>query len=459
MVVVVPVVSISWAVGRDLCNLWLRREEEMHQMSPDLLDRHRLLRLLLGMLVFAVGILLAHLIWSILVTLGDVILLFFLAWIIAFILEPVSILLQKRGLKRVLAVSLIYIALLVVVSGFIVLTIPSIESEVKLLASEITAALSPGNLDNLNSNFVVMLRHLGFSKENAHNIVNSISDQIPALTLNFTSNAVNTTTQLFASILSILFDTFLVLIISFYMMLDGDRLVESFVRRLPTAWIPDVRLFQSYVEQIFGGFFRAQLTIGFIYGILTWMILMIFQQANGLLVGVVSGIIMLLPFIGPPLSIVPPLLLVLLQSPASNLGWNLVLLIIALIIAQQIVMQMLAPRIFGSQMGIHPLLLFAALLIGAKFGGVWGAFFAGPIIAVAYAMARVYYDRFSENSPLFEHRVPAAETISQVESQRIQQGQKEKKEDEEGEEAGFPSGVMPSIRSTSSSRASSTSPH
>jgi predicted PurR-regulated permease PerM len=417
------------------------------------------------MLVFAVGILLAHLIWSILVTLGDVILLFFLAWIIAFILEPVSILLQKRGLNRVLAVSLIYIALLVVVSGFIVLTIPSIESEVKLLASEITAALSPGNLDSLNSNFVVMLRHLGFSKENAHNIVNSISDQIPALTLNFTSNAVNTTTQLFASILSILFDTFLVLIISFYMMLDGDRLVESLVRRLPTAWIPDVRLFQNYVEQIFGGFFRAQLTIGFIYGILTWMILMIFQQANGLLVGVVSGIIMLLPFIGPPLSIVPPLLLVLLQSPASNLGWNLVLLVIALIVAQQVVMQLLAPRIFGSQMGIHPLLLFAALLIGAKFGGVWGAFFAGPIIAVAYAMARVYYDRFAETSPLFEHRVPDTETTSQAESQRIQQGQKDEahrelsKEDEDGKKVGFPSRVSPSIRSTSSSGASSSSPH
>jgi predicted PurR-regulated permease PerM len=431
----------------------------MQQMSPDLLDRHRLLRLLLGMLVFAVGILLARLIWSILVTLGDVILLFFLAWIIAFILEPVSILLQKRGLNRVLAVSLIYIALLVVVSGFIVLTIPSIESEVKLLASEITEALSPGNLANLNSNFVVMLRHLGFSKENAHNIVNSISDQVPALTLNFTSNAVNTTTQLFASILSILFDTFLVLIISLYMMLDGDRLVESFVRRLPTAWIPDVRLFQSYVEQIFGGFFRAQLTIGFIYGILTWMILMIFQQANGLLVGVVSGIIMLLPFIGPPLSIVPPLLLVLLQSPANNLGWNLVLLVVALIIAQQIVMQLLAPRIFGSQMGIHPLLLFAALLIGAKFGGVWGAFFAGPIIAVAYAMARVYYERFSESSPLFEHRALAVETTGQVESPRILPGQKNEKEDDDGEEVGFPSGVSPSIRSTSSTGATSSSPH
>lgn len=385
-------------------SLWTGLGKDAQLMSPDLLDRHRILRLLLVLLIFVLGIILLRLTWSILVTLGDVILLFFLGWIIAFILEPVSLLLQKRGLKRVFAVSLIYVALLVVVSGIIVLTVPSIKDEVQLLASEITAALSPGNLTNLNNSFVSMLRHIGFSKQNAHSIVNTISDQIPQMALSLTSGAVNTTTQFFTQILGILFDTFLVMIISFYMMLDGDRLVESFVRRLPPAWISDVRLFQSYVEQIFGGFFRAQLTIGLIYGILTWVILMFFQQANGLLVGVVSGIIMLLPFIGPPLSIIPPVLLVLLQTPTANVGWSLLLLVIVLVIAQQVVMQVLAPRIFGSQMGIHPLLLFAALLIGAKLGGVWGAFFAGPIIAVALAMARLYYDRFAESSPLFPSR-------------------------------------------------------
>jgi len=386
-------------------------------MSPDLLERHRMLRLLVGMLIFVIGIFIVYLIWSILVMLGDVILLFFLAWIIAFILEPVSLLLQKRGLKRVLAVSLIYVALMVVVSGLIVLTIPSIEYEVQLLASEVTRALSPDNLGSLSQSAVTLLRHFGLSKQNARNIVNSISGQIPQMTLSLTSGAVNTTTQLVAEVVSILFDTFLVMIISFYMMLDGDRLVESFVRRLPTAWISDVRLFQNYVEQIFGGFFRAQLTIGVIYGILTWIILIVFQQANGLLVGVVSGIIMLLPFIGPHLSIVPPVLLVLLQSSSSDLGLTVLLLIIVLIIAQQVVMQLLAPHIFGAQMGIHPLLLFAALLVGAKLGGVWGAFFAGPIIAVAYAMAKVYYDRFAQASPLF-HGQPAAAPLAVARAER-----------------------------------------
>jgi predicted PurR-regulated permease PerM len=140
---------------------------------------------------------------------------------------------------------------------------------------------------------------------------------------------------------------------------------------------------------------------------------------------VISGIIMLLPFIGPPLSIIPPVLLVLLQSSSSDLGLSLLLLIVALIIAQQVVMQMLAPRIFGAQMGIHPLLLFAALLVGAKLGGVWGAFFAGPIIAVAFAMAKVYYNRFAEASPLFRRQslaVPLAATRAEkadAEDERI----------------------------------------
>ena len=386
-------------------------------MPRDLLDRHRGLRILLGLLITILAIAAARLIWFTLVAVGDVILLFFLAWIIAFILEPVSLLLQRHRLPRTVAVSLIYLALLVVVSGGVVLAIPSIVDEVKLLASEITTALSPTNLTALNTNLTATLRHLGLSQRNAHTIVDTISAQLPQWAQGLTGNAVNVTTSLFASILNVLFDTFLVLIISFYMMLDGDRLVERFVVKLPPAWIPDVRLFQRYVEQIFGGFFRAQLTIGAIYGILTWLVLVVLGQANGLLVALFAGALMLLPFIGPFLAVIPPLLLVLLQSPSGDLLRNLILVTIALIVAQQIVMQLVAPRVFGKQMGVHPLLLFAGLLIGAKVGGVWGAFFAGPIVAVAYAMFRVYYLRFRASSPLYQdQRDPdaAPDTLAEV---------------------------------------------
>jgi predicted PurR-regulated permease PerM len=77
-----------------------------------------------------------------------------------------------------------------------------------------------------------------------------------------------------------------------------------------------------------------------------------------------------------------------------------------LIIAQQITLQIIAPRVFGSTMGVHPLLLFAGLLIGAKIGGVWGAFFAGPAVAIAYSMFEVFYDRYQRSSPHFPNKPP-----------------------------------------------------
>ncbi|MFI5274175.1 MAG: AI-2E family transporter [Ktedonobacterales bacterium] len=383
--------------------------------TRDLLERHRALRILLTLVLVIVAIVAVGLVWNAAVLFGDVILLFFLAWIVAFILEPVSIVLQRHRLPRTLAVTLIYLGLMLVVSGGIVLAIPSIVDEVKLLASEITVALSASNIASWNTNLVSGLRHVGFSQRNAQDFVNSLSAQIPAWAQGATSNAVNATTQLVTSILTVLFDAFLVLIISFYMMLDGDQLVEGWVRRLPPRWIPDVRLFQRYVERIFGGFFRAQLTIGAIYCVLTWLVLVMLGQANGLLVALLAGAIMLLPFIGPPLAVVPPVLLVLLQSPSTDLARNLVVVVLALVVAQQIVMQLIAPRVFGATMGVHPLLLFAGLLIGAKVGGVWGAFFAGPIVAVAYAMLRVYYDRFVQTSELFRTEPEATAESSGLE--------------------------------------------
>lgn len=374
-------------------------------MTRDLLDRHRSLRVLVLLLLAIVALYLLNLVWNVFVLFSDVILLFFLAWIVAFVLEPVSLLLQRRHVPRPLAVTLIYTALLVVVSGGIVLAIPSLEEEVRLLASEITTALSGANLESLNANAISTLRHLGFSQQNAHNIVDAVSGQIPGWIQALTNNAVNSTTSLFASILTVLFDAFLVLIVSFYMMLDGGRLTEHIIAKLPPRWVPDVRLFQRYVEQIFGGFFRAQLTLAAIYAVLTWLVLLLVGQGN-LLVALISGVLLLLPFIGTVLCLVPPVLLVLLQAPSDNLVWNLGISIGLLILAQNIVFQIIAPKVFGVHLGVHPLILFAALLVGTKVGGVWGAFFAGPFVAVGYAMLRVYYERFVKVSSLFAPEPP-----------------------------------------------------
>ncbi len=370
-------------------------------MISDLLDRHRSLRILLSLIILVVAIYLFQLIWSFVTLFADIILLFFLAWIVSFILAPISEFLQRRHVPRVLAVALIYLSLAVIISGLIVLTIPVIGGQMQRLALEVSAAFSPANLNLLASNVFVTLRRMGLSNSDAHKFVSQITAQLPNDATILAQTGLNLATQLVTSILTILADTFLVIILSFYMMLDGDRLIESLVLRLPPSWRPDIRLFQRNVDQIFGGFFRAQLIIGLVYALFTWVTLMALGQANGLLVALLAGILMLLPLIGPYLAVIPPVVLVLLQTPSDQVALKVIILLIVLIAAQQIALQVLAPRIFSATMGVPPLILFAALLVGAKIGGVWGAFFAAPIVSVAFATIDVFYSRFQANSPLF----------------------------------------------------------
>ncbi|HST89891.1 MAG TPA: AI-2E family transporter [Ktedonobacterales bacterium] len=372
-------------------------------MGRDLLQRHRSLRLLVGLVIVALALHVIEVIWSALSLVGDVILMFLLAWIITFILAPVAALMQRRGIPRVAAVSLIYFTLLIVVAGGITLAIPALQAQISSLASSITTALSPANMAALDQSLVAALRQVGVGPSEARNLVDQLSSRLPALTSALAQNSVGIAEQLAASILTAIFDASLVVIISFYMMLDGARLVEGIVVRLPPAWARDVRLFQRYINDIFGGFFRAQLIIAAIYSAMTWLVLVILGLGDGALpVAILAGVLMLLPLIGVFLAIVPPVLLLLIQVPPSEALFRLVLLVFLLGAAQHVVLNLLAPRIFGHHMGIPTLLLFAALLLGAREGGVWGAFFAGPVVAVGYAMIEVIYDRWSATSPLFQ---------------------------------------------------------
>ncbi|HKD74172.1 MAG TPA: AI-2E family transporter, partial [Ktedonobacterales bacterium] len=76
-------------------------------------------------------------------------------------------------------------------------------------------------------------------------------------------------------------------------------------------------------------------------------------------------------------------------------------LVVMLFVAQQLVLQVLAPRIMSQGVGLHPIWLFAALLIGAKLVGVWGAFFAPPFAALLAVLLREVHARWAAHSPLF----------------------------------------------------------
>ena len=168
-------------------------------MYNDLLERHTVLRVLAWLLAVIAALVAGGMIWSVIIHFGGVILLFFLAWVITFILQPLSIFLERRGMPRLLAVSLIYFALLAVSVGSIVLALPTIHVEVTLIAGEITATFTPSNLSHLADQAVAYLHQLGLSSQDARNLVSQVAGRIPQFITNLTNSAVATSTTLLAS--------------------------------------------------------------------------------------------------------------------------------------------------------------------------------------------------------------------------------------------------------------------
>ena len=93
-------------------------------------------------------------------------------------------------------------------------------------------------------------------------------------------------------------------------------------------------------------------------------------------------------------SALPPLLVVLLESPGVAV-WTLVILFAF----QFVIVNVLMPRLLSEAVGLHPLLVFAAILFSVKIAGFWGAFFGIPVAGVLWAMGKFFFDEWRKDNP------------------------------------------------------------
>jgi predicted PurR-regulated permease PerM len=126
-----------------------------------------------------------------------------------------------------------------------------------------------------------------------------------------------------------------------------------------------------------------------------------------LLSSVVAGLVLFIPFLGPPAAVVLPVTIALLTRPEVT-----IYLFLGLLALQQVIFNVLAPRILSRQVGLHPLLVFFAVLTGARVAGIWGAIFGVPIVAVLTAMISFYRATHEERVARLQQQLPGQELVS-----------------------------------------------
>jgi predicted PurR-regulated permease PerM len=216
-----------------------------------------------------------------------------------------------------------------------------------------------------------------------------------------------------AEVGGLLLDAVLVLVISVYLVADGTRLRERSLAIVPAAYRERTLFLQANVARVLGGYLRGQLTLAAIVGLLTGVGMSLLGLPYAIVLGVLAGLFELVPMFGPILSAVPAIV-VALFLPFPTVIW----VVVFFLAVQQIENNLLAPRISGHAVGLHPLGAMFALLAGFQLAGILGGLFAVPIAGVLWVLiAAAYRNAVVEPAPpprwaLPRWRRPAAAAAS-----------------------------------------------
>jgi predicted PurR-regulated permease PerM len=181
-----------------------------------------------------------------------------------------------------------------------------------------------------------------------------------------------------------------VLFMAFYMLLEGPALRAGFLAlfaRRERARVAEV------VDQIgakFGGWVRGQLLLGLIIGLAAGVGMAAIQMPYPFLLGMVAGLLEMIPMLGPTLGSIPAIFLALFQPP-----WKLIFTVAWYVIIQQTEGNFIVPRVMRSAVGMSPLLTILALIIGGKLLGIVGALLAIPVAAALQVIVGEITRRFT----------------------------------------------------------------
>src|SRR5262245_5937001 len=243
------------------------------------------------------GIYLVGLLWQVIQEFADIILLFFLAWLVAFVLEPVVGTLVEGRLPRLAAIGLTYVTLLVLLSLGVILLVPALTVQtVEVVRSfptyveQATAVLT--GLQNtanewLSSRGSPVLVDLGSALN-----PQELSRRADALGPPILSNVVGFAT----GAATLLAEVLIMLILSFYFMVDGARLANGMILALPLRAQDDARFLVASIHRAFAGFLRGQMIQALVGGIGTGLIMSLLGVDFALLSSVVAGLVLLIPF-------------------------------------------------------------------------------------------------------------------------------------------------------------------
>lgn len=325
------------------------------------------------------------------------------ATLLAYVLAPtVNHLHRRRGLNRILSISIVYGILLLGFVGSVAFIYPHLKNQYESLSQAITGFATNAPLEcselaariekitppQLKPTLAPYLAELSQNSPSVVKLQADIQERIPVL-LGGTFSGVFTGVKAAAGALTALV---LVPLFTFYILMDSEIYYYGFLRMIPQRWKSDATSLMNDIDEVLGRYIRGQLIVCGTIGASIAVALNLVGLEYATLIGVFAGIVDIIPYLGVAIGMIPAFLV----AWVNHSFLFAVFVVVVMEVVHWTEGHVIVPAVIGHSVGLPPLVVMIALGAGAELGGVFGMVFAIPVAAIIRVLC-VFYIRKLEH--------------------------------------------------------------
>ena len=319
--------------------------------------------------------------------LRSVALIILIAGLLAYVVNWLVSLLARR-VPRVAAVWISMGVFMFVMLGTFGTTLPLLSSQIIEFSGSLGEMIN--RLDVQIHSWNIPFLHLG------ENTITNYLDQIGTEWQRSTPQIISATQNLLSGTASLLATILIIPLLTLYLLLDGERLRNSFIMSIPERFRNSLDRLMSAISKSLGNYIYSRLVLGLFVGIMTTVILSIFEIRFALLLGLLAFFGEFIPVIGPWLAYLPTALIVMTGDSPGTAFITLLVVSFYYLIVQMIENYVIVPKLMADTMDLHPLTVIVAIMIGGTLGGIPGLFVSIPVAAMIKVLLNIYYFKTAE---------------------------------------------------------------
>ena len=308
---------------------------------------------------------------------------------IAYFLNPLMVLLEKKlKIRRILSISIIYVVFIAVLGILITVITPAISTSIKQLANDV-----PDYIETTETKISETIEKLkSYDKYGVETYIRNNLERFTSKINNFVDVPVNFLLTSTLSLTSYILKFLIGLIISIYILADKEKILRA-AKKLTYALLNKRNAFSiisnlKKSNYIFSKYMFGKALDSLIIGILCLILLSIFRIKFALLFSLIVGVTNMIPYVGPFVGAIPAVVVTLFINPIQAIWVAIIIFLL-----QQFDGWYLGPKIIGDQVGVSPLLIITAIIVGGGMFGALGMFLCVPVLTVIKAFVDEYVEK------------------------------------------------------------------